>query len=309
MDGDVRERQGAHDQLVLLDRVHAAELRAERVADRLVARAGAHDVGDPVGHLPVARPQDGVVRAGRSEEPLHLDAGDHVLEAAVAVLRLRVGGEERVAGGDDHRADADFDSPARADRGRSRPPGRPRCTRGTRSRRRSRGSGRRSRGSPPRSGRARAPRSRSDAGRAARAGASGSRRLWLRCRRSTSSCSTAESRSSNGTALRLSPRRWRSSMNAARRPAPTASTIFVGPATTSPAAKSHGCSALCSVDRVDLRRRARARIPMATIATSHASSSVSALVVLRVEAPVRVEDRRAALQLDARSRRPRRRIL
>ncbi len=160
VDGDVGERQRAHDQLVLLDRVHAAELRAQRVADGLVARAGAHDVGDPVGHLAVARPQHRVVRARRREQPFHLHARDHVLEAVVAVLGLEVCGEEREPGRDDHGADVDVELLARACRGRSRPRGRRRCTRGTPSRRRSRGSARRRFAPRPRSAAARARRSR-----------------------------------------------------------------------------------------------------------------------------------------------------
>ncbi len=107
MDGHVGDRQGAHDQLVLLDRVHAAEPRAERVADGLVARAGAHDVGDPLGDLAVARPQDRVERPGRGEQAVHLHAGDDVLEGAEAVLRLEVGGEQLEAGRHDDRADLD----------------------------------------------------------------------------------------------------------------------------------------------------------------------------------------------------------
>ena len=100
-------RQGAHDQLVLLDRVHAAEPRAERVADGLVARAGAHHVGDALRDLAVARPQDRVERPGRGEQPVHLHAGDDVLEGAEAVLRLEVRREQLEAGRHDDGADLD----------------------------------------------------------------------------------------------------------------------------------------------------------------------------------------------------------
>ena len=82
VDGHVGDGQGAHDQLVLLDRVHAAEARAERVADGLVARTGAQDVGDPLRDLAVARPQDRVERPGRGQQAVHLHAGDDVLEAS-----------------------------------------------------------------------------------------------------------------------------------------------------------------------------------------------------------------------------------
>ena len=105
MDGHVGERQGAHQELVLLDRVHAAEPRAERVAHGLVARAGAQDVGDPLGDLAVARAQDRVERPGGREQPVHLHAGDDVLEPPEAVLRLEVGREQLEAGRDDDRAD------------------------------------------------------------------------------------------------------------------------------------------------------------------------------------------------------------
>ena len=87
VDGDVGERQRAHEQLVLLDRVHAAEPRAQRVADRLVARAGAQDVRDPLGDLAVARAQDRVERPRRGEQAVHLHPGDDVLVDAIAVLR------------------------------------------------------------------------------------------------------------------------------------------------------------------------------------------------------------------------------
>src|SRR5665811_2219903 len=76
------------DELVLLDRVHAAELRAQRVADCLVTRSGAGDVADPLRHLPVTGPQHGVERSGRGEQTVHLHAGDHVRELSEAVLRL-----------------------------------------------------------------------------------------------------------------------------------------------------------------------------------------------------------------------------
>ena len=78
VDGHVGQWQGAHQQLVLLDRVHAAEPRAERVADRLVARSGAHHVGDAFGHLAVARAQDVAVRAGRGQQSLDNQGVHHV---------------------------------------------------------------------------------------------------------------------------------------------------------------------------------------------------------------------------------------
>ncbi len=62
-------------------------------------------------------------------------------------------------------------------------------------------------------------------------------------------------------------------MNAARRPEPTAVVISVGPETTSPAAKSHG-SPVWSVTGSASTDRSR-RMPIATIAVSQASSSVS----------------------------------
>ena len=68
---------------------------------------GAHDVGDPLGDLAVARPQDRVERAGRGEQPVHLHPGDHVLERAEPVLRLEVGGEQLEAGRHDHRPHLD----------------------------------------------------------------------------------------------------------------------------------------------------------------------------------------------------------
>ena len=109
VDGDVGERQGAHDQLVLLHGVHAAELGAERVVHRLVAGAGAHHVGDALGHLAVAGPQDRVERPRRRQQAVHLHAGDDVLVCPEAVLRLEVGIEELEAGGHDHGADLDVE--------------------------------------------------------------------------------------------------------------------------------------------------------------------------------------------------------
>ena len=109
MHGHVGERERAHDELVLLDRVHAAQLRAERVADLLVARPRAGDVGDAVRDLAVAGAQDGVEGSRGCEQPVHLHAGDDVGVGAVAVLGLEVGGEELVAGGDDHGCDLDLD--------------------------------------------------------------------------------------------------------------------------------------------------------------------------------------------------------
>src|SRR5450759_4092990 len=114
MDGDFGQRQGAHDELVLLYRVHAAEPRAERVVDSastvrsrsLVARAGAQDVGDPFGDLAVTGSQNRVERSGRRQQAIHLHARDDVLVAAEAVFRLGVRGEELVARGHDNRADA-----------------------------------------------------------------------------------------------------------------------------------------------------------------------------------------------------------
>ena len=78
VDGDVRQRQRAGEQHRLLDRVHAADPRAVRHAERLVARAGALDVGDAVGDLPVRRPQHASVGAVGGEQPLHVQAADDV---------------------------------------------------------------------------------------------------------------------------------------------------------------------------------------------------------------------------------------
>ncbi len=93
----------------MLDGVHAADARAHRVAERLVAGSGAQDEGDVVGDLAVARAHDPVVRAGGGEQPVHLHAGDDVLERAEAVLGLELGREEGVAGGEDDRADLGLD--------------------------------------------------------------------------------------------------------------------------------------------------------------------------------------------------------
>src|SRR5450759_5142693 len=116
VDGDFGQRQRAHDQLVLLDRVHAAEPRAERVVDpastvrsrRLVAGAGAEDVGDPLRDLAVAGPKDRVEGSGRGQEPVHLHARDYVLVAAETVPGLGVGGEELVARGHNDGPDIDI---------------------------------------------------------------------------------------------------------------------------------------------------------------------------------------------------------
>src|SRR5665811_911004 len=108
VDGHLRQWESTHDELVLLDRIHAAEPRTERVVDGLVAGTGAHDVSDPLGHLAVAGPEHGVVWARGGEQPVHLHAGDHVLEPAVAVFGLGVGGEQLVAGGDHGRRDLDL---------------------------------------------------------------------------------------------------------------------------------------------------------------------------------------------------------
>src|SRR5450759_2612279 len=119
VDGDFGQRQRPHDELVLLDRIHAAEPRAERVVDpastvrsrRLVSGAGAEDVGDPLGDLAVARPQDRVEGSGRRQKAVHLHARDDVLVAAEAVFGLGVGGEELVAGRDDDGPDIDLFNP------------------------------------------------------------------------------------------------------------------------------------------------------------------------------------------------------
>ena len=108
MDGDLGKRQDAHHELVLLDRIHAAEARAERVVHGLVARAGAEDVGDPFGDLAVAGSKNRGERPSRCQEPVHLHPGDHILVPAEAVLRFGVGGEELVTGRYDHCADADL---------------------------------------------------------------------------------------------------------------------------------------------------------------------------------------------------------
>ena len=176
VDGHVGQRQGAHDQLVVLDGVHAADARAERVADLRVAGAGAHDEADAVRDLAVAGTHDRVERPRRREQTVHLHAGDDVLELAVAVLGLGVGREESEAGGQHHGVDVDLDLLARACRSRCSRPGRRRRRRGTLSTRRSRGSGRR-RGTPrPRSSALRSRRSRSARRSWRRATRSGSRR-------------------------------------------------------------------------------------------------------------------------------------
>ncbi len=141
VDGDVGQRQGAHDQLVVLDGVHAADARAHRVAEGLVAGSGAQDEGDVVGDLAVARADHPVVGAGGGEQAVHLHAGDDVLVLAEAVLRLEFGREEGVAGGEHDRAYLGLDAPAPSCSGRCSRPGRCPHRSCTRSRRRSRGSG------------------------------------------------------------------------------------------------------------------------------------------------------------------------
>ena len=78
VDRDVGQRQRARQQHRLLDGVHAADARAVRHAQGLVARAGALDVGDAVGDLAVRGPEDAAVRAVRGEQSLHVQAADDV---------------------------------------------------------------------------------------------------------------------------------------------------------------------------------------------------------------------------------------
>lgn len=103
VDGHVSQGQGTHDELVVLERIHAAEPGTEGVPHGLVARTGAEDEGYPLRDLAVARTEDGVVGSGRSQQPVHLHAGDDVGIAPVAVLRLEVGREELEPGREDDR--------------------------------------------------------------------------------------------------------------------------------------------------------------------------------------------------------------
>ena len=258
-------------------------LRAQRVADGLVARAGAQDVGDVVGHLAVAGAHHGVVGPGGRQQAVHLHAGDDVLVAAVAVLRLGVGREELEAGGEDDgadlgldllalhvevdavgRADVDAVLALRADAAVEAAAGaEERLVLGQRS-----------------------PRLARIARRRRSSTALGLERLAavvdVLPRRGPRPCPRPAARSSKAPASSSTPCSQRSIMKAARRPWPAAVVIIVGPVTTSPAAKTCG-TAVCSVSgsawivpvAVDLEaeRPVSAPMPAATITRSQSMLS------------------------------------
>ena len=245
------------------------------------------------GHLPVARPEHGVVGAGRRQQPLHLGPGDHVLEAPEPVLRLEVGGEEPVAGGRRPRRRPRPRPPRAAWPGRWRPPGRRRGTRGTPSTLRSRGTGRRPGG--PRSSVSAGSSSAKSVGLAVSRAAPASglpaavAAAGGRAPRRRSTLGSGSSKPVRGRS-----RSQRSIMRAARRPWPTASAMVVGPVTASPAAKTPG-SAVVQRGRVRLERprpgggqrtgkaAVSAPIPTATMAMSQPSVVAGRLVVAGAE--------------------------
>ncbi len=270
VDSHVGQRQGAHEQLVLLDGVHAAEARAQRVAHRLVARPGAQDVGDPVRHLAVTRAQDRVERPGGRQQAVHLHPGDHVLEAAEAVLGLEVGGEQLEAGRHDDRADLDLvllvarvEVDAAVDRARGDALGAlrahgavqaaPRGLAGLRLAERrlhlAEVGWRRDQGRCPRTRGVAASRSSGAPAPAPCRRPAAGRRSRRACRRSSQ----------------------RSIMCAARRPSPTARVMSVGPLTTSPAAKMKGV-AVWQVAGSATRR------PRGLVASPPAKALVSAVI-------------------------------
>ena len=117
---------GVRDVVLCEDRlfgdVHAAEVRAVGDAHRFVARARAGNKDDGLRLRLVGRPQD--MAGGRSrcvEEPLVLDARDHVRIAASAVLGKLLDVHKAVAGG--------YDDGAHLFRYRSRPASRSRSRR------------------------------------------------------------------------------------------------------------------------------------------------------------------------------------
>ena len=108
VDGHVGQRQRTHHELGVLDGIHAADPAAERVADRVVARAVAEHDGNAFGLFAVRRPQYAVVRAGRCEQAIHLQTIDHVRDAPVAEQLLCGGVEHFEAGREHHRADGEL---------------------------------------------------------------------------------------------------------------------------------------------------------------------------------------------------------
>ncbi len=93
----------------LLQGVHAADGRAEGVADLLVPGTDALDERDLLGGLVVGRPDHvSLVGTGGAQYPLELQAVEHVLELLVAVLLLQAGVEELVTRRENDRAHVDL---------------------------------------------------------------------------------------------------------------------------------------------------------------------------------------------------------
>ena len=91
-----------------LHRVHTAHCRAVPPLDRVVTRTDALQPGNPLRRLAVRRPLHvAAVRPGRGEDPLELEARDHVRVAAVAVFGTQRSRRDLRAGGDHDRTDLD----------------------------------------------------------------------------------------------------------------------------------------------------------------------------------------------------------
>ena len=101
VDGDVGHRQRPEQELGLLERIHAADARADGIVHGAVARAGAEDVGDIGGSFAVAGAQHVVERPGGGDQAVHLHGGDDVGELAEAEVGHEFGREEAKAGGHD----------------------------------------------------------------------------------------------------------------------------------------------------------------------------------------------------------------